>query len=83
LRDSPADANAWNADAPRFFERTTADGHRIRFGLNVQVWHDRPRFIGWATLGVLLLLTGLAYARAPHAAPAGRHSGRCAALWRG
>ncbi len=63
LRDSPADANAWNADAPRFFERTTADGHRIRFGLNVQVWHDRPRFIGWVTLGVLLLLTALAYAR--------------------
>jgi signal transduction histidine kinase len=63
LRDSPADANAWNADAPRFFERTTADGHRIRFGLNVQAWHDRPRFIGWVTLGVLLLLTALAYAR--------------------
>jgi signal transduction histidine kinase len=63
LRDSAADANAWNADAPRFFERTTADGHRIRFGLNVQVWHDRPRFIGWVTLGVLLLLTALAYAR--------------------
>jgi signal transduction histidine kinase len=62
-RDSPADANAWNADAPRFFERTTADGHRIRFGLSVQVWHDRPRFIGWVTLGVLLLLTALAYAR--------------------
>ena len=66
LRDSPADANAWNADAPRFFERTTADGHRIRFGLNVQVWHDRPRFIGWVTLGVLLLLTALAYARVRH-----------------
>jgi signal transduction histidine kinase len=63
LHDSPADANAWNADAPRFFERTTADGHRIRFGLSVQVWHDRPRFIGWVTLGVLLLLTALAYAR--------------------
>jgi signal transduction histidine kinase len=62
-RDSAADANAWNADAPRFFERTTADGHRIRFGLNVQAWHDRPRFIGWVTLGVLLLLTALAYAR--------------------
>jgi signal transduction histidine kinase len=46
----------------RFFERTTADGHRIRFGLNVQAWHDRPRFIGWATLAVLLVLTALAYA---------------------
>ncbi len=63
LRDSPADANSWNADAPRFFERTTADGHRIRFGLSVQAWHDRPRFIGWVTLGLLLVLTALAYAR--------------------
>ncbi|BDT71148.1 adaptive-response sensory-kinase SasA [Comamonadaceae bacterium OS-4] len=47
----------------RFFERTTADGHRIRFGLSVQAWHDRPRYIGWATLAVLLLLTALAYRR--------------------
>jgi len=63
LRDSPTDANGWNADAPRFFERTMADGHRIRFGLSVQAWHDRPRFIGWITLGLLLGLTALAYAR--------------------
>ncbi len=62
-RDSTADANNWNADAPRFFERTTADGHRIRFGLSVQAWHDRPRFIGWITLGLLLGLTALAYSR--------------------
>lgn len=51
------------ADSPRFFERSTADGHRIRFGLNVQAWHDRPRVVGWATLGALLLLTALMYAR--------------------
>jgi hypothetical protein len=43
LRDSPADANSWNADAPRFFERTTADGHRIRFGLSVQALATRRR----------------------------------------
>ena len=53
----------WSSDGPRFFERTLADGHHVRFGLNVQVWHDRPRFIGWATLGILLLLTAIAYAR--------------------
>ena len=53
----------WSSRAPRFFERSTADGHRIRFGLNVQAWHDRPRLIGWATLAALLLLTALAYAR--------------------
>jgi signal transduction histidine kinase len=54
-------------DAPpgdmRFFERTTADGHRIRFGLSVQAWHDRPRYIGWITLALLLVLTALAYRR--------------------
>jgi signal transduction histidine kinase len=53
----------WSSRAPRFFERSTADGHRIRFGVNVQAWHDRPRLIGWATLAALLLLTALAYAR--------------------
>jgi signal transduction histidine kinase len=63
-RDYDAQSGArWSGDAPRFFERTTADGHHIRFGLNVQVWHDRPRIIGWVTLGILLLLTALAYAR--------------------
>lgn len=51
------------ADEPRFYVRTTADGHRIQFGVSVQAWHDRPRFIGWATLATLLALTALAYAR--------------------
>nr|WP_241463889.1 HAMP domain-containing sensor histidine kinase [Rhodoferax saidenbachensis] len=51
------------ADEPRFYERTTADGHRIRFGISVQAWHDRPRIVGWATLTALLLLTWIAYTR--------------------
>ena len=63
LRDSTADANSWSNETPRFFERTTVDGHRIRFGLSVQAWHDRPRFIGWITLGLLLVLTAVAYSR--------------------
>ncbi len=46
--------------------RTTADGHRIRFGLGDAGWQHRPRFIGWVTLGVLLLLTALAYACVRH-----------------
>ncbi|MFO1263783.1 MAG: sensor histidine kinase [Rhodoferax sp.] len=53
----------WDGESPRVFERTTADGHRIRFGLNVLVWHDRPRSVGWITLGALLLLTALLYLR--------------------
>jgi signal transduction histidine kinase len=42
--------------------RLLADGHRIRFGLADVARADRPRLIGWATLGVLLLLTAIAYA---------------------
>jgi len=61
--DESQDEGPWGNRAPRFFERSTPDGHRIRFGLNLQAWHDRPRLIGWATLAALLLLTALAYAR--------------------
>ncbi len=45
----------------RLLERNTADGHQIEFALSVPAWEDRPRLVGWITLGVLLLLTGLAY----------------------
>ena len=58
---------AWMDDHPdrgdeRLLMRTTADGHRIDFGLSIKPWRERPRFIGWATLATLLLLTALAYA---------------------
>ncbi len=49
--------DAHNADGERLFSRQTADGHRIDFGLSVPAWRERPRYIGWATLTVLLLLT--------------------------
>ena len=51
----------WASDEPRLFERTTADGHRIRFGLGDAGWQHRPRSIGWLTLGALLLITALAW----------------------
>jgi len=47
---------------PRFWERSLADGHRIRFGLALANWDRQPRMVGWITLAVLLLLTALAYA---------------------
>ena len=53
----------WRRHEPRILERGTSDGHRIQFGLNTQLWHNRPRLVGWVTLGVLLLLTTLAYVR--------------------
>ncbi len=57
----------WMDDPPergasRLLSRSTADGHRIDFGLNFAAWRERPRYIGWATLGALLLFTLLAYA---------------------
>ena len=42
--------------------RTTADGHRITFGLGTLPWQREPGGIGWLTLGLLLALTVIAYA---------------------
>lgn len=61
--DNRGDSARYAPEPPRIFDRNTADGHRIRFALKVQVWHDKPRAIGWVTLAVLLTLTALAYAR--------------------
>ena len=51
----------WHRDEPRLLTRTTADGHRIDFGVHFKPWRDRPRLVGWVTLAVLLVLTALAY----------------------
>ncbi len=53
---------AWRRDNQRetLLVRTTADGHRLEFGLAGQTWQRRPR-IAWVTLGALLLLTALAW----------------------
>jgi signal transduction histidine kinase len=56
------DSNRWEQEE-HLLERKTADGHRIQFALNAAAWNDRPRFIGWATLTLLLLFTALAYRR--------------------
>ncbi|WP_082754927.1 HAMP domain-containing sensor histidine kinase [Variovorax sp. PAMC 28711] len=45
-----------------WLSRTTADGHRITFGLGTLPWQRDPGGIGWLTLGLLLLLTVAAYA---------------------
>jgi signal transduction histidine kinase len=41
--------------------RVSADGHTVRFGLGDAAWRQRPRSIGWLTLGLLLMLTAGAY----------------------
>ncbi|HWS74080.1 MAG TPA: HAMP domain-containing sensor histidine kinase, partial [Quisquiliibacterium sp.] len=45
----------------RFLVRTTADGHRVTYGVAVDAWERRPRAIGWLTLALLLALTTVAY----------------------
>ncbi len=59
-RDSGWRHGAGGEGVENLLLRTTADGHRLEFGLNMQTWQQRPR-IAWITLGVLLLLTALAY----------------------
>jgi signal transduction histidine kinase len=53
------------ADWAPLFERLTADGHRIRFGLNREAFERRPRFIGPALLALLVITIG-AYAYVRH-----------------
>ena len=55
-RDDHGDRERWG------FERRSADGHRIVFGLADPEPDARPRAFGWITLAVLLALTALAYA---------------------
>ena len=53
--------DGWHGDESSLLVRATADGHRIEFGLNLRPWRDRPRLWGFATLGMLLVLTAIAY----------------------
>jgi signal transduction histidine kinase len=55
-------SSRWDQEE-HLLERKTADGHRIQFALSSAAWNDRPRFIGWATLALLLLFTAMAYRR--------------------
>jgi signal transduction histidine kinase len=49
------------SDGDWWLSRTTADGHRVTFGLGSVTWQRHPRSIGWFTLAALLLLTAAAY----------------------
>jgi hypothetical protein len=83
-RRGTTDANRWKHDSPALLERTTADGHRIRFWPECADLARPPRFIGWITLGLLLALTAVAYARVRRMLrPLDDIQRRRAALWRG
>lgn len=58
------DAGWDNNEGPHgrtLLQRATADGHSVRLGLHLASLQDQPHRVGWITLSVLLLLTGLAY----------------------
>jgi signal transduction histidine kinase len=67
LRDRPRDGDrnddaGWGDDKDwqQLLQRTTADGHRIEFGLNDAAFERRPKLVGY-TLTALLVLTLLAF----------------------
>ncbi|MBC7682630.1 MAG: HAMP domain-containing histidine kinase [Ferruginibacter sp.] len=56
---------AWSQESdtgPHLLSRTTADGSRVVLGLGDIDWQQPRQRIVWTTLGVLLLLTGVAFA---------------------
>lgn len=67
-RSKPDPREPWQGEGrgphgmdPEGLTRTTADGHRIHFGLDTEGWVRQPRNIGLFTLAVLLALTALAW----------------------
>ncbi len=67
LRDRPrsggrSDDADWGDDKDwqQLLQRTTADGHRIEFGLNEAAFDRRPKLVGY-TLAALLILTLMAF----------------------
>ena len=56
------DVSPPDAEGAHLLTRTTADGHRIRFGLGDSVWREHRPWGGVVPLAGLLLLTMAAYA---------------------
>jgi signal transduction histidine kinase len=55
----------WRSHGPGrgdWLTRSTADGHRVTFGLGTLPWQREPHGIGWITLAMLLALIVIAYA---------------------
>ena len=49
----------WRSHGPRngdWLTRSTADGHRVTFGLGTLPWQRQPHGVGWVTLALLLVL---------------------------
>ncbi len=51
----------FDSRAGEMLSRTTADGHRISFGIGTLPWQRGPHRFGWVTLALLLALIVFAY----------------------
>jgi len=60
------DDGAAHGQAPWAGSVLLADGHRVQYTLVAPPEFDRPRYLGWLTLALLLGLTALAYAAVRH-----------------
>lgn len=62
IRNPDDDGAGWGDDQDwqQLLQRTTADGHRLEFGVDEAVFDRRPRLVGY-TLVALLVLTLLAF----------------------
>jgi len=60
-REDYGGRRGFESRAGQMLSRTTADGHRISFGLGTLPWQRGPHRFGWLTLALLLALIVLAY----------------------
>ena len=60
--DSRPGAHGSDRPGAGWLTRTTADGHRLRFGVGSLPWQNEPQGIVWWTLALLLLMILAAYA---------------------
>lgn len=56
-----SERRGFDSRAGQMLSRSTADGHRISFGLGTLPWQRGPHRFGWITLGLLLVLIVFAY----------------------
>jgi signal transduction histidine kinase len=61
-RKAMGDGGGWDHDGPSLLTRSSADGHRIQFGLGDVDWHRRRPWSLLMPLAGVLLLTWAAYA---------------------
>ncbi|MET0541200.1 MAG: ATP-binding protein [Variovorax sp.] len=60
--DNRSERERRGMEGGEWWSRTTADGHRVSFGLGTLPWQREPAGVGWVTLALLLVLIAMAFA---------------------